>query len=232
MKGSRSNRSVWLTFVLMLAAAASVVVTLELLESALATFAVYYLLFCLALPAALLLFIEKKTVKEGMEYIGLTTPCCRNGLTVGLVSGLAFFLAIVFGSFFLFDDLLLSADIPEVVEGWGIAPGMAPPFAALMLVLNGGAEELFWRGFIYQRLEGQGWPGIVLAALFYGSYHIVTVISLVGSAFMGTLFVLVIFAAGCFWGWSRYRFGSVWPALISHVLVTAGYLTVFLWRVY
>lgn len=67
---------------------------------------------------------------------------------------------------------------------------------------------------------------IFLIALCYASYHAVTVALLVRVVWVTVLFTLVVLATGCFWGWLRERYGTVWPAVLSHGGATAGYMIV------
>jgi len=67
-------------------------------------------------------------------------------------------------------------------------------------------------------------PRIVLLALLYASYHAVTLATLVPSRPLAALMFGGIWGAGCFWGWLRWRTGSVWPPLLSHVGGVAAYV--------
>jgi membrane protease YdiL (CAAX protease family) len=102
-----------------------------------------------------------------------------------------------------------------------------------MVLFNGIAEELFWRGYIHRRLEGFQARRVAIgtAALFYASYHALTIALLFRSFVVGPLFLVVVFAAGCFWGWLRERYGNVWPAMLSHAGATAGYMIVYVTKV-
>ena len=56
---------------------------------------------------------------------------------------------------------------------------------------------------------------------------IVAYAALFHAAAVTLLFLVTIFAAGCFWGWLREKYGTVWPALLGHAGATAGYMIVY-----
>ena len=80
-----------------------------------------------------------------------------------------------------------------------------------MLLWVGPAEEIFWRGFVQERLCGKyGRAGGYLAAsLVYAAIHVF------GFNFMLFMASLI---CGLFWGAMYLRYGSVWPGLISHAV--------------
>jgi hypothetical protein len=73
------------------------------------------------------------------------------------------------------------------------------------------------------------WQAIGLTALFYASYHILTIGWFVSDGRIIALFMFAVVAAGLLWGWLREHCGTVWPALLGHVGATAGYMVVY-WR--
>jgi uncharacterized protein len=88
-----------------------------------------------------------------------------------------------------------------------------PAFAAGMLLFLwiGPAEEIFWRGFIQQRLMKKlgGAKGWLYASLIYAGIHAFS---------LNPVLLAAALVCGLFWGALFKRFGSVWPGLISHAL--------------
>ena len=81
----------------------------------------------------------------------------------------------------------------------------------LLLLWIGPAEEIFWRGMVQGILAERygrifGW---IVAVLIYAGVH------LWAANFMLFLAALI---CGLFWGWIYMRFGSLWPAIISHAV--------------
>ena len=81
----------------------------------------------------------------------------------------------------------------------------------LLLFWIGPGEEIFWRGFVQNRLTKNLGPlkGYLLTSLVYTAVHIWSFnLLLIGAAMI----------CGLFWGYMFYRCKSIWPGLISHAL--------------
>ncbi len=101
---------------------------------------------------------------------------------------------------------------PEI-EGIYSTRAQASPLVIGLLLLFwiGPAEEIFWRGFVQERLYGRfGRVGGYLAAsLIYAAIHVF------GFNFMLFMASLI---CGLFWGALYLKYRSVWPGLISHAV--------------
>jgi membrane protease YdiL (CAAX protease family) len=81
---------------------------------------------------------------------------------------------------------------------------------ALMALVIGPGEEVFWRGFIQRRLvESRGVVGLALSVLAYGLVHV---------ASGNVMLVAAALVCGAFWGLLYWRFRSIWLNVVSHVL--------------
>jgi len=81
---------------------------------------------------------------------------------------------------------------------------------ALMALVIGPGEEVFWRGFIQRRLVGRwGAAGYGLSVLAYGLVH---------AASGNLMLVVAALVCGTFWGLLYWRFRSIWLNIVSHVL--------------
>jgi len=88
-------------------------------------------------------------------------------------------------------------DIAAIYELRGLRP--APEIAARLATIIGPAEELFWRGFVQDALMARlgRWPGAAMAALAYGSVHLVTGnFTLFGAATVAGAEWCALYAAG------------------------------------
>lgn len=89
--------------------------------------------------------------------------------------------------------------------------------ALLIALIIGPAEEIFWRGYIQDRISKRfrnwGWLG---AALIYAAVHI---------ASLNIMLIVAALVCGLFWGWVYKHFVSMRINIISHVTWD---LTVFL----
>jgi uncharacterized protein len=86
----------------------------------------------------------------------------------------------------------------------------SPPVILVALFLIAPAEELFWRGFVQNRLMRRygEWNGIVLMSVMYAAVHLWA---------WNPLLIAAAFFFGLFWGWCFLKFDSLVPNLISHL---------------
>jgi len=193
-----------------------------------AVFAVYHLGFCLILPAVQNFLRRGFTARDHLEFLGLTGPGTARGLLLGL--GLGVILAGgTFLAFRLFGGILLAGhNVPEILGMWGVDQDNMPLLFWFMILVNGPAEELYWRGFLHGEMSGRKprTSTILLIAACYASYHGLTVFLLVPNLPVALLFLAAVFAAGFGWGWLREKTGSVWPPLLGHAGATASYMIV------
>lgn len=213
----------------LIAAPAIVVLTLLVWRNVWATFALYHLGTCLVVPLVDRRLIQRDSWPEVGAYLGLCGPDLRAGVRTGALLGLV----MAAGTVLFFElgggSLLDRTAIQEALSGWGVTPSQTKALILVMVLGNGMAEELFWRGWIHRRLASwrPRFGAHLVAAFFYTTYHVATVSLLVDDVRVVVLFMLTILAAGLIWAWLRERFGNVWPALLSHMGATLGYMAVY-----
>jgi len=205
-----------------------VVAGLLLWKNVFAVFAIYHLGICLLLPAAHNLLGRRFSFRGHLEFLGLIGAGTPGSLLKGLVLGIILAAGTIlvfrwFGEIFLADQ-----NIPGVLGRWGIDRTRMPLLFWFMVLVNGPAEELYWRGFVHSRMSGRmpRFRSVFLAAACYASYHGVTLFLLVANLQVAVLFMTAIGAAGIGWGWLREKTGSVWPALLGHAGAVIGYMVV------
>lgn len=128
----------------------------------------------------------------------------------GLFSAAALYLVFLAGNYF--SNLLFSTAESEISGIYAFKGGASKMrILLLMLFIIGPGEELFWRGFLQDRLMKRFKPiyGFIIATALYTLVHILT------GNFMLIMAALV---AGLFWGWMYYRFKSIAMNVISHVV--------------
>ncbi len=80
---------------------------------------------------------------------------------------------------------------------------------ALLVLVIGPGEEVFWRGYVQRRLVGLwGMAGLALSVAAYGLVH---------AASGNLMLVVAALVCGAFWGLLYLRFRSIWLNIISHV---------------
>ncbi|MFW5845801.1 MAG: CPBP family intramembrane glutamic endopeptidase [Planctomycetota bacterium] len=146
-----------------------------------------------------------------------------HGWQAGLFSGLA--IAAVIAVAGLLVQPLVDADLlrAQLADKGLLQPLVGLGMAAYWVLINSLLEEYVWRWFVLDRCQRlvSGWSAIVLAALCFTLHHVLALavwldwpLALLGST--------GVFAGGVIWGLLVQRFGSIWPAWISHALADVG----------
>jgi uncharacterized protein len=98
---------------------------------------------------------------------------------------------------------------------YGKGEGSSPIAVALLLLfVTGPGEEIFWRGFLQERMQRRlgPWAGFFLATLVYGLVHVFS---------RNPMLILAALTAGAYWGalylWKR----DLMALVISHSLWSA-----------
>ena len=110
---------------------------------------------------------------------------------------------------------------PEVDAIYGIKEGISPwTLSLLLLLIIGPTEEIFWRGFVQERLSRR-WGadrGFLVATALYTAVHIPS---------CNFMLIMAAMVAGAVWGLGYRLFPDRFTALvISHALWDAA---VFVW---
>ncbi|WP_088007078.1 CPBP family intramembrane glutamic endopeptidase [Indiicoccus explosivorum] len=145
----------------------------------------------------------------------------------GIGSGLLFFLFIFVGMRFLHIYLLDIGKLRVLLVEWGFSGPGEGWLVLVFLLVNPVLEEIYWRGYVYDRLRPRGKVAAIwITAVFYALYHLLTVNELFTGGF-SLLAVLPVLLAGLFWGILREKTGSITPTIIGHGLADLGILFVY-----
>ncbi len=215
-------------FLFMLFAAAMQWISLAIFNSLLLCFFLYMLLGCVVVPLAYMLAVEKIPAKKIALVLGLHPVTGKQG-AFGVLLGSAMAVAMVAAFIVLGPVFMRENQAVGVVGQWGIRRNLLSLLFFAMLVANGGVEELFWRGFIHQRLAGSKnrWLAVGFPAFIFGAQHIFVIMRLVPNRFTVALFMLAIVASGFLWGIIREKTGSLFICVACHMIVAVGYLGIF-----
>lgn len=192
---------------------------LHVLGSAPFVFLAYHVGLCLLMPWWWSRRAGLSTARH-FEELGLVRRGLQSGLGLALVSALL--PPLVWTAWpGLFPD---AARLEGALGDWGLGEAAPGGYLFFLALVNGPAEELFWRGWLLRGRKAPSRPRQVLLAMLFTSYHAVTIGRLAPSREAAALMLAGIFAAALFWTWMRLRWHSVWPALLSHTGATCGYL--------
>ncbi len=213
--------------ILMLLPAIAVYAGLILLNSILATYILFYGVVCIAVPLLDRVVFHKQNVREFLRYIGFVNT--KKSLLPGLLVG-AVFLTAIYLFFMIFSRQLIdTSSMTNALVKWNLDSGNLFVFLFMMIVGNSILEEIYWRGYVFSRLKKLTRPRntVLLTALFYTSYHLITTVTLFSLA-QGLLLSSAVFLGGVFWAYLRIKYESIIPAVISHLLADLGLMLIYL----
>lgn len=211
---------------LWLVAPVSIYLGLIVFNSISFTFITFYGLVCIAIPIIDFVLIRKMDFREYLRTIGFKNfkqtalPATLLGIFFGLFI-LGFFIG-------LEKSVLKIEDMQAVLTQWNIDKKYVIPFMFMMIFTNSVCEEIYWRGYIYHKLNSNYSPVlvIVLTAFFYASYHPITILNLFPVLF-AILFAVIIFGIGIFWGYMRRKYDSLFFPVISHMFADLGIMMIY-----
>lgn len=221
----------------MVLAVLTVVLPLTVFHNVFLTFVLYYGFACLLVPILDLTLAKKLSLRASLQFLGFTRLNARPAILFGLGHGIFIYL-ITIGAFFVFpNQMLADNNIIGAIRSWGVSSREILPLTLIMLLCNGLMEEIFWRGYIFEKLKSAGrivlHPRtiIFLTAVFYTSYHLATILTFFPLSPVSMLLIFSVLIAGLGWGWLKNYYQNLWAPAIGHILATAGYMTVFSWLV-
>jgi CAAX protease family protein len=190
------------------------------------TFILFYGIICLLIPIADLMIIQKKNIKEYLHYLGFRN--FKRTLIPSAIIGIIFCTSIFVFFIFLEKYLMNIGQMQQILDNWNINNNYIIPLLFTMIIANSVFEEVYWRGYIYKKLESLVSPikVLILTSLFYASYHLITTINLF-SIWYGFIFTVIIFGVGFFWGYMRGKFNSIYFSIISHLLADLGIMLIY-----
>ncbi|UCD38850.1 MAG: CPBP family intramembrane metalloprotease, partial [Fidelibacterota bacterium] len=131
-------------------------------------------------------------------------------LVIGVASAAVLYLVFYIGD--IVSSSLFAFARPQVANIY-VSKAQAHPalIGLLLLAWIGPAEEIFWRGFVQQRLGTRfgSLKGYLITGFIYGGVHIWA---------FNFMLIMAALVAGLFWGAMFIKYGSVWPGIVSHAL--------------
>lgn len=152
----------------------------------------------------------------------------RRTASIGIASGVLVFL-VIFGGLQWLHIYLLDINLLRVLLlEWGFSGPGEIGLLLILLILNPIAEEIYWRGYIFEKLRKHrtAFFTIGVTAIFYASYHLLTVFPIFQGIF-GIIAVLPVLIGGLIWGIMREKTGTISATIISHGLADLGIVCVY-----
>ncbi|WP_241254657.1 type II CAAX endopeptidase family protein [Brevibacillus sp. SYP-B805] len=210
---------------MMLGPALMILAGLQVMNSVPFTFLLFYG-WLLAVPFGDLFGIQRKRWSEAMRYLGFLPH--RTNVWLGMGLGLLFFLAIMLGGYFLQEELFDKASLQALLAKWHFSGDHVIWYMLILMLVNPFLEEMYWRGYVWRKLEGRFRPSTImlLTSLGYSVYHVLSVISLFAWPF-NLIVMIPVFLAGMIWAMMRQLHRSLWGSIISHLLADAGIMGVY-----
>lgn len=199
---------------------------LQVMSSVPLTFLLFYG-WLFAVPFVELIVLKRNTLSGALRQMGFVAH--RSNMVQGILTGLFFFMTIVLGGYFFHSFLFDKEDLQHVLIQWSFSGDLVVWLILVLLLINPFLEEIYWRGYLANKLEGK-WskPNILLlTSFFYTLYHLLSVIPLFKWPYNFAI-VIPVFVAGLIWGWMRYKSKSLLGSIASHILADAGIMAVYL----
>jgi len=130
-------------------------------------------------------------------------------ILIGLFSAFVLYLVFVLGNFF--SNLIFSFAQSQVKSIYQLKSQTTPFVLAPLMILIGGAEEVFWRGYVQYTAARRLGPviGYITASVLYALIHIWS---------FNFMLIMASLVCGLFWGLLYLKYRSLWPSIISHIV--------------
>lgn len=158
-----------------------------------------------------------------------------HGMGIGIAFGLAVS-AVMFALYFLvlrhtepFEQM--RPELQAKVAQFGITS----PFGFILLgsflsIVHSLLEEYYWRWFVFGELKRliPLWAAIVFSGLAFMGHHVVVLAVYFPGRFLTAAlpFSLGIAVGGTFWAWLYHRYGSIYAAWVSHLLIDGAIMVI------
>ena len=169
-------------------------------------------LWLLVFPAAWYLLVEKGKPSW--------SPPRRGGMATGVLSGVILAAAIVLGAWLVGARHMDLAPLHAAVREMNLAsPAAYLAGAAAWTLVNSLIEEYVYRWFVLRQCEALLPPAVavIASAAIFTIHHVIALNQYLEPSFTA-LASAGVFVGGIVWAALYYRYRSIWPGWISHVL--------------
>jgi membrane protease YdiL (CAAX protease family) len=168
-------------------------------------------IWLLGLPLVFHLWVERERPS--------LSPVRQGGLGIGTALGVAVGVVIV-GAFWALESHIDPELLREAVRRVDLdSPIAYLSGAGYWILVNSVLEEYVYRWFVFTRAERlmPWWAAILLSAAIFTAHHVVAL-----SVYMGVGLTALasagVFLGGAVWSWCYWRYRSVWPGWLSHLV--------------
>lgn len=132
-----------------------------------------------------------------------------NFIIIGVLSAILLYIVFFIGKYFI--ALLLESSQNQITSVYS-TKSQTPLWliSIVLLFIIGPAEELFWRGFVLEKLNSlrnKPFTNLLISTFLYTFVHIWA---------LNPVLLLAAFICGLFWGLIFLKFKSLVPGIISH----------------
>lgn len=174
----------------------------------------------LAFPLVWLLAVERGSISW--------SPVRKGGMGVGTLIGVVIAIAVVAAYVTIGPHLIDAEQVGRTAAKNGIdSIVMYVGLSAYLVTINSLIEEYVWRWFIFRQFERlmPGCWAMFASAAAFTAHHVIAL----RAQFDWTTVALAsagVFIGGAVWSWCYWRYRSVWPGYVSHVIVDIAVLAI------
>ncbi|MFN3781611.1 MAG: lysostaphin resistance A-like protein [Candidatus Kapaibacteriota bacterium] len=130
---------------------------------------------------------------------------------LGILSAILLYLIFYIGKYLL---ILILGSAQSQISAVYSTKSQTPLWviSIVLLFIIGPAEEVFWRGFVFSKLNeirNKPYFNLLLSTIFYTFVHVWA---------LNPILLLAAFVCGLFWGYMFLKFKTLVPGIISHSL--------------
>jgi hypothetical protein len=170
-------------------------------------------LWLLLLPLLWLRFVDRAPLS--------LSPARQGGLAAGLAGGVALSVLVAAAYILAGERLLDNGTLSAGMTAVGLdRPAVYLAGAAYWILVNSLLEEYVWRWFCFQQCRRlmSAPAAVAVAALCFTLHHVVALAAFMPAGAVA-LCAVGIFTGGAVWSALYARYGSIWPAYLSHAVV-------------
>ncbi len=181
---------------------------------------------------SILVLLRLRSLNLPFSVVGITTKNLKKSIFEAVVISFSILLILLFLKYCLIHFTQTYASTPLFLPAYAryeLQKGEPMGFwmfvsTLLLYVIHAIFQEIIARGSL-QGIFSQVFPphkkfyAIGLASLVFASAH----------AYFGLIAVMVVFLPGLFWGWLYYKQQNIFGAIVSHIIIGIGALSVIGW---